>query len=410
MLAKQNDPILKEKKINISLINYNELNKLAEDFGKRFVSQMQLSAEQAFWLPLSNPKYEQLDIIQTLVEIKVPKKLPKVSLVKTSFQKLKNHLASFDKEVKVRTTPDAIIEGSWGFEHTKKVFKEEVVPFINSLQASFKDFENGLHIELNEVKMVFNHMEAVVDQCSIDKKYFNIQKKELSLDNDRLLDHVIYQDVMNIVMYADFVLANVLPADNKCLVNDNIEIERLEQENNHLFELLLSQDIVHIYVNSLASRNACREMQQGFIDEYNKNLMLKAKLAKKGQMIEKTIFDEVVLRCLRLKISIFKINEWEARLDAKDASIANLRNHIESLKGKNVVEKDVRLDNPNVITPRMFKLDLAPLAPKLLNNRDAHIDYIKHSREHSDTLREIVKHATALRPLDNDLDSTCKIV
>ncbi|GJT81486.1 hypothetical protein Tco_1055828 [Tanacetum coccineum] len=37
MLAKQNDPILKDKKINISLINYSELNKLAEDFGKCFV-------------------------------------------------------------------------------------------------------------------------------------------------------------------------------------------------------------------------------------------------------------------------------------------------------------------------------------------------------------------------------------
>ncbi|GJS73030.1 hypothetical protein Tco_0705871 [Tanacetum coccineum] len=34
MLAKQNDPISKEKKINISPINFSELNKLAEDFEK----------------------------------------------------------------------------------------------------------------------------------------------------------------------------------------------------------------------------------------------------------------------------------------------------------------------------------------------------------------------------------------
>ncbi|GKD01389.1 hypothetical protein Tco_1171663, partial [Tanacetum coccineum] len=139
---------------------------------------------------------------------------------------------------KVRTTPNAITERSWSFEHTKKVFKEEVIPFINSLRVSFKDFENGLHNELNEVKTVFNQMEAAVD--------------------------------------------SVLPADNKCLVNDNLEIERLEQENDHLFELLLSQDIVHICVNSLASRNYCREMQQGFIDEYNENLMLKAEFSPKG--------------------------------------------------------------------------------------------------------------------------------
>ncbi|GJW16797.1 hypothetical protein Tco_0024233 [Tanacetum coccineum] len=91
------------------------------------------------------------------------------------------------------------MEGSWGFEHTKKVFLEEVIPFINSLRASFKDFDYGLHSELNEVKTVFNQMEAAVEHCFVDKKYFDIQKKEIFFDNDRLLEHIIYQDVMNIV-------------------------------------------------------------------------------------------------------------------------------------------------------------------------------------------------------------------
>ncbi|GKA98945.1 retrovirus-related pol polyprotein from transposon TNT 1-94 [Tanacetum coccineum] len=239
-------------------------------------------------------------------------------------------------------------------------------------------------------------------------KKFDIQKKELYLDIDRLLDHIICQDVMNIILYAHYVPVNVLPANNKCLVN------------------------------SLASRNDCREMQQGFIHEYNKNLMLKAELAKKEHMVENKFFDEVVLRCSRLEncganfelklqhqkesflnnislnnqnapeiMEFLKINEWQSKLDAKDVSIANLRKHIESLKGKNVVEKDVQSNNPNVIAPEMFKLDLEPLAPKVLKNRDAHIDYIKHSREHAETLREIVKHAKALRPLDRDLNSTC---
>ncbi|GKE15492.1 retrovirus-related pol polyprotein from transposon TNT 1-94, partial [Tanacetum coccineum] len=56
----------------------------------------------------------------------------------------------------------------------------------------------------------------------------------------------------------------------------------------------------------------------------------------------------------------------------------------------------------------MFKLDLEPLAPKVLKNRDAHIDYIKHTQENVDILSEFVEHARALRPLDSDLDSVCK--
>nr|GEW63950.1 integrase, catalytic region, zinc finger, CCHC-type, peptidase aspartic, catalytic [Tanacetum cinerariifolium] len=186
-------------------------------------------------------------------------------------------------------------------------------------------------------------------------------------------------------MHADSFLANVLPADNKCLVNDNLEIERLEQENDHLFELLLSQDIVHICVNSLASHNDCRKLQQGFIDEYNENLMLKAELAKKGQLIEKISFDKVVLRCSRLENRNVNL---ELKLQHQKESFLNNK----PLNNQNA---------PEIL--EFFKINK-------WQARDAHIDYIKYSREHTDILREIVEHARALRPLDSDLDSACKIV
>ncbi|GKA65843.1 retrovirus-related pol polyprotein from transposon TNT 1-94 [Tanacetum coccineum] len=273
----------------------------------------------------SNPISEQPVVQTTPVRTEAPSELPKV--------------------VKVRTTPDAITKRSWGFEHTKAVFKQEVIPFIKTLWDLFKDFDNGIHSEINEVKTIFNQIEAAVKQCSTDKRYFDIQKKEIFLDNDRLLQHIICQEVINIVMQADSVPVNVLPANNKCLVHDNHEIERLEQENDHLFELLLSQDIVHI--------------------------LLKAELAKKEHMVEKKFFDEV-------------------------------------LKRKNVIKKDATTNNAKVIALGMFKLDLEPLSPKVLKNRDAHIDYIKHTQENAYILRELVKHARALRPLDSHLDSACK--
>ncbi|GJS03711.1 hypothetical protein Tco_0320219 [Tanacetum coccineum] len=53
----------------------------------------------------------------------------------------------------------------------------------------------------------------------------------------------------------------------------------------------------------------------------------------------------------------------------------------------------------------MFKLNLEPSALKVLKNKDAHLEYIKHSREHADILREIVKNARALSSLDSNLDS-----
>ncbi|GJZ79232.1 hypothetical protein Tco_0644069, partial [Tanacetum coccineum] len=52
-----------------------ELNKLSEDFGKRFISQQELSAEQAFWFHMSNPTNESSDA--SPVKVEVPSELPK---------------------------------------------------------------------------------------------------------------------------------------------------------------------------------------------------------------------------------------------------------------------------------------------------------------------------------------------
>ncbi|GJS25887.1 hypothetical protein Tco_0486507 [Tanacetum coccineum] len=57
--TKQPNVKRKEKKVNTTLINYVELNRLSEDSGKRFVPQQELSNEQAFWLQNSHPNTDQ---------------------------------------------------------------------------------------------------------------------------------------------------------------------------------------------------------------------------------------------------------------------------------------------------------------------------------------------------------------
>ncbi|GKB31277.1 hypothetical protein Tco_0870678 [Tanacetum coccineum] len=41
----------------------------------------------------------------------------------------------------LRTTPDARTEGEWGFEHTKAIFNNEIIPFLKSLKDIFKCVE-----------------------------------------------------------------------------------------------------------------------------------------------------------------------------------------------------------------------------------------------------------------------------
>nr|GFA59409.1 hypothetical protein [Tanacetum cinerariifolium] len=79
-----------------------------------------------------NSEEPNLSINTTIVE--VPRELPKVSMVNSSLKKLKFHLASFDMVIKERTTATAITEGTWGFEHTKACFMDEIIPFVKALK------------------------------------------------------------------------------------------------------------------------------------------------------------------------------------------------------------------------------------------------------------------------------------
>ncbi|GJX66482.1 hypothetical protein Tco_0300825 [Tanacetum coccineum] len=77
MLDKQNDPISIKQKINISPIDYSNPNKIKEDFGKRFVTQKELSTKQAFWLKHSNYNPDTSVKSHTPVRIAAPSELPK---------------------------------------------------------------------------------------------------------------------------------------------------------------------------------------------------------------------------------------------------------------------------------------------------------------------------------------------
>nr|GFB25225.1 hypothetical protein [Tanacetum cinerariifolium] len=78
-----------------------------------------------------------------------------------------------------------------------------------------------------------------------------------------------------------------------------------------------------------------------------------------------------------------------------------LKNNLRKLKGKVVVDEAVIL---HPMDPELLTVDVAPLAPKLRNNRTAHSDYLKHTQEETATLRGIVKHERSLNPLNTSLD------
>nr|GEW87164.1 integrase, catalytic region, zinc finger, CCHC-type, peptidase aspartic, catalytic [Tanacetum cinerariifolium] len=199
-------------------------------------------------------------------------------------QKLKFHLASFDMVVKERTTATAITEDTWGFEHTKACFRDEIILFVKALKA--------------------------VEQHCVEKSKFQDKKENVLKDNERLLEQAISVDIMNIV------------------VCDHV---------NSAYK------IVNVYERCVPIET---ELQKNFFN--------------------KECYD--------------------------------------TLKGKVVVNEAVSLHS---IDHEFLKINVAPLAAKLRNNRTTHTDYFRHTQEETATLREIVKSERLLNPLNTSLDYAC---
>ncbi|GJX50647.1 hypothetical protein Tco_0277492 [Tanacetum coccineum] len=134
IIFKQKDPMMLEKKVNTTPVNYA-------------VPQTELSAEQAFWsqnyvnspnptlssrptkvevpkeLPKNSVNSPEPTISSRPTKVEVPKELPKVSMVNTSLKKLKHHITGFDVVVKERTTPTTITEDCGVPKHPKACFR-----------------------------------------------------------------------------------------------------------------------------------------------------------------------------------------------------------------------------------------------------------------------------------------------
>ncbi|GJV02165.1 retrovirus-related pol polyprotein from transposon TNT 1-94 [Tanacetum coccineum] len=72
---------------------------------------------------------------------------------------------------------------------------------------------------------------------------------------------------------------------------------------------------------------------------------------------------------------------------------------------KNATRNSVKT---KVLAPGMYAIDVEPLNPHLKNNRGAHLDYLKHLKESVETVREIMKEARVVKPLDNALNYACQ--
>ncbi|GJT09704.1 retrovirus-related pol polyprotein from transposon TNT 1-94 [Tanacetum coccineum] len=386
-------------------------------------------------------------------KVEVPKELPKVSMVNTSLKKLKHHLVGFDVVIKERTTATDITKGSWGFEHTKACFRDEIIPFVKALKA--------------------------MEQHRLESKTFEVKMNQVLNENERLLEQVINKDIVNIIMNStvDNASVNVHECE-KCL---KLETELLNKKDfieketydklfrsfttleKHCISLevdtQLNQEIFqrdnsvsnqsapnfdqYFELNELKAQSQEKDTVIKKLKERIKSLngnMNKDKVKKDIEEIEtlnieldhrvskliaenehlkqtyKQLYDSIKPTRIRSKEQCdalvsqvnqksIEISDLNVSLQEKDLVITALKNELRKLKGKDLADNAI---TKCPIAPKMLKIDVEPIAPRLLNNRTAHSDYLKHTQEQAVILREIVEQGKSQNHLNNSLDSALK--
>ncbi|GJT59947.1 hypothetical protein Tco_1003480 [Tanacetum coccineum] len=347
-------------------------------------------------------------------KVEVPKELPKVSMVNTSLKKLKYHLAGFDVVVKERTTPTAITEGSWGFEHTKACFRDEIIPFA-------------------------------VEQHRLESKTFEVKMNQVLNENERLLEQVINKDIVNIIMNSSVDIASVnMHECEKCLKLETELLNKKDFIEKEIYDKLfksfttLEKHCISLEVDSQLNQeifqrdNSVSNQSAPSFDQLFELNELKAQSQEKDTIIKKVskliaenehlkqtykqLYDSIKPVRIRLKeqcddlinqvnLKFMEISNLNASLQEKVLVITALKYDLRKLKGKSLVDNNVT-KHPS--DPEMLKIDVEPITPKLLNNKIAHPAYIKHTQEEATVLRDLVEHVKSKYLLDQSLESACR--
>ncbi|GJX44324.1 retrovirus-related pol polyprotein from transposon TNT 1-94 [Tanacetum coccineum] len=280
---------------------------------------------------------------------------------------------------------------------------QDVMLTVMDSTAVFGNYENletkksetcnkCLDLEAELVKRKNMVEQGVYTELQTDKSCENQNAQEFSeyFDNNDLKAHLQEKDTA--INKLRNHIRSLREFDKKDRVKQDMdEIETINIELEHSVAKLLSEnELLHKEIEHL---------KKIYKDQFDS--------IKKTRALSKEHRDSLIAQ---LNSKSMENADLKGQIQEKVFVTTTLQNELRRLKGKNVLDNATTITNATTIAPGMFKLDLEPLSPKLLNNREAHIHYLKTTKEQADILRGIVEQARAKQPLDSALDFACKHV
>ncbi|GJY36899.1 retrovirus-related pol polyprotein from transposon TNT 1-94, partial [Tanacetum coccineum] len=391
---------LKAIKQNISHtpIDYEKLNKLSDDFGKHFTPQHELSVEHAFWLRMSNPTSKPFDA--SLVKIEAPKELSKSSVDKKCLEIGKKELLlENDRLLQQIMSQDVLLT----VMNSMSLIGESVNMDRNRNELCDKCF----NLEAELLKSQNAHNDLLKNESCNNQNALEIPE---FFENNDLKAHL--QDKDTTICKLKDIIKSMREKSKKENVNSDygeIETKNVELENS-VAKLLLNNDRLCKEINHVKQvfkeqfdsikkmRVHTKEHSDYLIDKLNlksaENEDLKAQIQDKVFVItslkndlQKLKGKEIVNIAAQTPFA-YTIVPHMFKLDLKGKEIKKMRVHTKEHR-KEIVNIAAQTPFAYTIVPHMFKLDLEPLAPRLLQNREAHTNYLKYTQEQDDILQEI---------------------
>nr|GFA13888.1 hypothetical protein [Tanacetum cinerariifolium] len=418
MNAKTNDPKCVTRKVKIAPHDYSK-----ENFLVTFTPQKQLTPEQIFW---SN------------------------DLIKLKSEALKEQ-TTISRPIKALTVYPP---------NTPATLVPKVLP--TKSQALTK--------EIKEMKDVFEELEAEVAQYDVDRKHDAIKRKNLLIANDNLIAECLSKEVFSVVTNSELNVARFTEmtvahtgVEARCMELE-AELAKLRNTSHHDNQ----EELINCFSKLEVSHLNLQLKYQNLKDSFGNNPSTPDKdthdfdsVFITGKMQASLQGKDNVIRQLKKQISQLQVTHSDTdhtlKVQTADSQITKLTEqvtnpqaqnnlfmaendkikqhykelydsikitrakHIEqvtALTTENVNLKAQTLEKVNSVSKDQVKpkvlargkhaIDVEPNVPRLRNNKDAHLDYLRHLKESVETIRDIVEEAKVVRPLDRSIVSFCR--
>nr|GEW38526.1 integrase, catalytic region, zinc finger, CCHC-type, peptidase aspartic, catalytic [Tanacetum cinerariifolium] len=240
---------------------------------------------------------------------------------------------------------------------------------------------------------------------AIDRKHDAIERKNLLIANDNLIPECLFQEVfsvatnyeLNVARFTEMHVANTT-VEARCLAHE-AELANLRDKNNHDNQKELINHFYKLEVNYLNLQLKYQNLKDSIRNNPptpDKDTPDFDSVFVIGKMQASLQGKDNIIRQLKKQLSQLQVTRSDTdrtlKVQTTDSQITKLTDQVTNLQTQNdLVSKDKV--NSQVLARDKHAIDVEPVVPRLRNNKDAHLDYLKHLKESVETIHDIVEEA-----------------